>query len=115
MRGRRRGPVGILAVTLLLGIGGGCAASLWPGPVTDHFDGWRFHQPEPLTIGFTDWLKRKLEGNRGPWREYTDTPPGRPPPARVGDGRLRVTFVNHATFLVQMDGFNILTDPVWSN
>ena len=116
MRGRRRGPVGILAVTLLLGIGGGCAASLWPGPVTDHFDGWRFHQPEPLTIGFFDWLKRAFSGNRrGPWREYTDTPPGPPPPARVAGGDLRVTFVNHATVLVQMDGLNVLTDPIWSD
>src|SRR5262252_10299830 len=108
MRGRRRGPVGILAVTLLLGIGGGCAASLWPGPVTDHFDGWRFHQPEPLTIGFFDWLKRAFSGNRrGRWRAYTDTPPGPLPPMRVAGGDLRVTLVNHATVLVQMDGLNI--------
>jgi L-ascorbate metabolism protein UlaG (beta-lactamase superfamily) len=33
---------------------------------------------------------------------------------RIDDGRLRVTFVNHATTLVQMDGVNILTDPIWS-
>ena len=35
-------------------------------------------------------------------------------PERVDSGRLRVTFVNHATTLIQMDGVNILTDPVWS-
>ena len=100
----------------MFGLGGGCALSLWPGPVTDHFDGWRFHQPEPLTIGFTDWLKRVLGGShRGAWREYTDTAPGPPPPSRVDGGNLRVTFVNHATVLVQMDGLNILTDPIWSN
>jgi L-ascorbate metabolism protein UlaG (beta-lactamase superfamily) len=27
---------------------------------------------------------------------------------------IAVTFVNHATFLIQMPGVNILTDPVWS-
>lgn len=27
---------------------------------------------------------------------------------------MRVTFVNHATALLQMDGVNILTDPIWS-
>jgi L-ascorbate metabolism protein UlaG (beta-lactamase superfamily) len=32
----------------------------------------------------------------------------------VAEGTLRVTFVNHATVLLQMDGVNILTDPVWS-
>ena len=28
--------------------------------------------------------------------------------------KLIVTFINHATFLIQVDGVNILTDPVWS-
>jgi L-ascorbate metabolism protein UlaG (beta-lactamase superfamily) len=27
---------------------------------------------------------------------------------------MRVTFVNHSTVLVQMDGVNVLTDPIWS-
>lgn len=27
---------------------------------------------------------------------------------------MRITFINHASFLVQLDGFNILTDPVFS-
>src|SRR5262245_20440135 len=113
---RRFWTAGLLTVGLAFGLGGGCALSLSPGPVTAHFDGWQFHQPEPLTIGFFDWLKRKLSSNqRGPWREFTDTPPGPPPPARVGGGALRVTFVNHATVLVQIDGLNILTDPVWSD
>src|SRR6266436_3415022 len=95
MARRLWGAAGLLSVALVFGLGGGCALSLWPGPVTDHFDGWRFHQPEPLTIGFFDWLKRALGGShRGPWREYTATPPGPPPPARVDGGKLRVTFVN---------------------
>ncbi len=37
-----------------------------------------------------------------------------PFPERVGPGELQVTFVNHSTVLIQMDGFNVLTDPVWS-
>jgi L-ascorbate metabolism protein UlaG (beta-lactamase superfamily) len=32
----------------------------------------------------------------------------------VKDGALRVTVINHATSLVQMDGMNFLTDPIWS-
>jgi len=106
--------VGAAAGGLLL-LTHGCAVPGWNGPVTDHFDGTQFHQPEPLTIGFSDWLERTLGGShRGPWRDFTDTPPAPPPPARVGDGRLRVTFVNHATVLIQMDEINILTDPIWS-
>ena len=48
------------------------------------------------------------------WPNWIDSKPGPPPPAWVGPGRLRVTFVNHATLLVQVDGLNILTDPIWS-
>ena len=36
------------------------------------------------------------------------------PPTRVGRGELRVSYVAHATVLVQFDGLNILTDPVWA-
>jgi L-ascorbate metabolism protein UlaG (beta-lactamase superfamily) len=48
------------------------------------------------------------------WPKWIDEAPGVRPPERVGGGELRVTFVNHATALVQMDGLNVLTDPVWS-
>jgi L-ascorbate metabolism protein UlaG (beta-lactamase superfamily) len=102
----------VVAFAVLLGPGG--ALAFWPGTAGEHFDGWRFHQPEPITHGFTDWLKLELTSRRGPWRDFTDTPPGPPPPARVEGGRLRVTFVNHATLLIQMDALNILTDPIWS-
>jgi N-acyl-phosphatidylethanolamine-hydrolysing phospholipase D len=48
---------------------------------------------------------------------------GRPVPALANDGgQLRangtvatLTWVGHATFLVQLDGVNILTDPIWSD
>ena len=85
----------------------------WNDPA--YFDGHRYHQPEPLTSSFQDWLMRTTTSRRGPWRDFTDTPPGPPPPVCVTDGRLRVTFVNHATWLIQMDGVNILTDPTWAN
>lgn len=42
-----------------------------------------------------------------------DVEPSKPPSEMNGPG-LRVTFVNHATVLLQQDGSNILTDPVWS-
>ena len=41
------------------------------------------------------------------------TPSPAPPPPRSSE-RLRITFVNHSTFLLQLDGINILTDPIWS-
>jgi L-ascorbate metabolism protein UlaG (beta-lactamase superfamily) len=82
--------------------------------VTDHFDGHRFRNPEPITAGFKEWTRRSFTSHRGHWNPYTDSPPGPAPPQRVSGGGLRVTFVNHATLLVQMDGVNILTDPTWA-
>jgi hypothetical protein len=83
------------------------------GQADSHFDGKRFRSIEPLDHGLKDLLAWMTSRERSLWRDFTDTPPGAPPPDRVARG-LRVTFVNHSTVLVQMDGVNILTDPIWS-
>ena len=57
------------------------------------------------------WLTTR---DAGPWRRWTDVPPAPSPPPRVGPGEMRLTFVNHSTVLLQMDGVNVLTDPIWS-
>jgi len=97
-------------------VAAGCALSAprWRGPAGPHFDGKRFRSIEPLNHGFSDFLRWITNRDRGPWRSFTDTPPGPRPPERVNSGKLRVTFINHSTVLIQMDGLNILTDPVWS-
>jgi L-ascorbate metabolism protein UlaG (beta-lactamase superfamily) len=80
----------------------------------DHFDGERFHNADsgPHTQG--SFLKWQFTRERGQWRKWVNAPRGDAPPPRVSEGVLRVTFVNHATMLIQMDGVNILTDPMWS-
>ena len=35
-------------------------------------------------------------------------------PRTPGPGELLITFVNHSTFLIQAEGLNLLSDPVWS-
>jgi L-ascorbate metabolism protein UlaG (beta-lactamase superfamily) len=88
----------------------------WAGPANDHFDGQRFFTPDsPKTFerGIGSFFKFQFE-KRGPWLDYRDEKPGPRPPARVGKGELRVTFINHATTLIQLDGVNVLTDPIYS-
>ena len=116
---KRRTRIAVTGLTAAAGaaiVAGGCSLSTprWHGPVTDHFDGLRFRSIEPLGHGFGDFLKWMTHRERGVWRDFTDTPAGVRPPERVGGGDLRVTFVNHSTVLIQMDGVNVLTDPVWS-
>lgn len=83
------------------------------GPQTSHFDGLRFFNPDhpPTDRALREILRWKMKGRATPW-----TPaPNRPlaiPEARVPD--LSVTIIGHATALIQIEGLNILTDPVWS-
>lgn len=83
-------------------------------PPTDHFDGNRFHNVRPIDHSALDLWRWQLTKEPGVWRNWVDAPPGPPPPTTVGDG-FRVTFINHATVLVQIDGVNVLTDPIWSD
>lgn len=115
------GGLGVLAIT---GSAVGCALSAptWRGPQSDHFDGKKFLTPggAPKVGGFGDarglaaLLKWQTERDRGPWSDYRDVPPGPPPPREVPKGALRVTFINHATTLIQLDGVNVLTDPIYA-
>jgi L-ascorbate metabolism protein UlaG (beta-lactamase superfamily) len=88
---------------------------LYRGPVSGHFNGEHFFNPGgPALRGSGSLIQWLANREPGPWREWTPAPPGPPPPARVSDGGLRVTFIGHSTVLLQMDGVNILTDPIWS-
>lgn len=113
------------------------------GPASDHFDGKRFFNPygegirpaggrgSALSMGWR-MLTRRSAGN---WPDHVAVTPGYPPAAatpcparpahvvenwarcvaRVDPRRMFVTWIGHATVLVQVDGLNILTDPVWSD
>ena len=83
------------------------------GPPSDHFDGTRFFNPagpsHPDAWTSARWIATR---EREPWPAWVETATT-VPPRRVRD--MRVTFVNHATVLVQAAGLNILLDPVWSD
>ncbi|HMM37030.1 MAG TPA: MBL fold metallo-hydrolase, partial [Thermoanaerobaculia bacterium] len=118
--GRRAALVLLAAVGLLSAVfvSVGCVLSApgYEGPRTAHFDGKRFQNEVPRPHGFGDFLRWVTNRERGEWpKAPLAVAPAPPPPARVGGGEIRVTFVNHATVLLQVDGLNVLTDPVWSD
>lgn len=86
-------------------------------PLSDHYDGKRFFNPNGASLkNVWDLMKWQLAGNRSKWPDKIQIP--QPPPVlnEVPDeNAVVVTYVNHATVLVQTQKFNILTDPVWSN
>jgi L-ascorbate metabolism protein UlaG (beta-lactamase superfamily) len=84
------------------------------GPVTDHFDGRRFRNPDGTPhAGPAELARWMLLHRRARWPARVDSPHAPAvPPARVGD--LRVTMIGHASLLVQVAGLNLLLDPIWS-
>jgi L-ascorbate metabolism protein UlaG (beta-lactamase superfamily) len=96
-------------------LSGCCAFSgpTWQGPPSDHFDGERFHAPLSTARGTGDFFRWQAERKRPQWKEV-EAAPGEPPQRRLALDEVRVTFVNHATVLLQAHGLNILTDPIWS-
>ena len=51
---------------------------------------------------------------RQAWPEWAPSPHADTPPARVSGDKVRLSFVGHASWLIQTSGLNILIDPVWS-
>src|SRR5215213_2425228 len=119
--------LGTLLLFLLVGL---CfAPSLIPpfldrlyyeGPRSDHYDGERFFNPDPdpraavhggAARFFTRWLGGSDE--RARWPDQVPVRQTVPPP-RVEGEEMLVTWIGHATVLVQIQGLNILTDPIWS-
>ena len=92
------------------------SAPRYQGAVSDHFDGRKFFNPSGQSArGFRDAAKWQTDQKREkkPWTVITDAQMGMKPTPSVSDGNLRVTYIGHSTVLIQMDGLNILTDPVW--
>jgi L-ascorbate metabolism protein UlaG (beta-lactamase superfamily) len=123
----------VLAVLLWIVVAICLAATVLPhfldriyyeGPESAHYDGARFFNPDgdddrlhaPQGSGRFGFLARYLLGNDGRpvWPERVSVRASKPAP-RVDGQAMRVTWVGHATLLVQTNGLNILTDPVWSD
>src|SRR4051812_35472355 len=86
---------------------------------SDHFNGRKFHNITPRSHGFLALMRWLSSRQRGAWTENLNHAHGPRPDAAIpgiGDAAdaLRITFVNHSTFLIQCFGVNILTDPIWS-
>ncbi|WP_439572364.1 MBL fold metallo-hydrolase [Phreatobacter sp.] len=115
----RRTLLGLLAGLPFLGGLAAYAAERRPfytGPLSDHFDGTRFFDPHGSPPkAFTDLLRWQFGGDRrASWPASWPGPGADRPPPRVDDDSLRLSYVGHASVMLQTRGLNILFDPVWS-
>jgi L-ascorbate metabolism protein UlaG (beta-lactamase superfamily) len=110
----------VFCFSLLLTLIGSCNifdGSVYHGPKSDHFDGVHFFNQEAKNSGSSFWHLSRflLSNNKGFWYDWVNEESGKKPAERVSGDSLVVTFINHATVLIQTDGINILTDPIWSD
>lgn len=88
----------------------------YSGPISDHFDGERFYnsrgRSEPRSIA--EVLNWRLSGSREEWPDTYPSPFAGARPPKSGQAGFRAILVGHATFLLQIGGLSILTDPIWS-
>ena len=88
----------------------------YSGPVSDHFDGTRFFNPagvEPR--GLRDLLKWQFIAPNAKWPKAFPSPHTDRPPQRVNNGSARISFIGHASYLIQANDRSILIDPVYSD
>ena len=87
----------------------------YDGPPSDHFDGRCFFNPEaPPGRFFLDLARCAGITPRRPWPRWIENRARPALPLMLRHGQLALTFINHITFLIQLRGLNILTDPVYS-
>lgn len=84
--------------------------------VTDHYNGKKFQNPtleKQFSPSFSDIFRMMREG-RPKWPKNIENTAIPTIEKNLDIDETSITFVNHATFLIQLYGLNILTDPVWS-
>ncbi|HSI44329.1 MAG TPA: MBL fold metallo-hydrolase [Methylotenera sp.] len=82
---------------------------------SDHFNGKRFFNPTHQKDHTLSELMRFLISYRPkPWPKEVINEKDLNLHQNLSDNEVAITFVNHATLLIQVNGANILTDPVWS-
>lgn len=103
----------ILLILLILS----CSSPTLNKEASDHFDGKKFFNPDfpNMSKSIFTLLKWKLTSKAANWPKSVKIDQQLVKNKKVPLNELSVTFINHATVLLQIDGLNILTDPIWSD
>ena len=88
-------------------------------PLSDHFNGTHFFNPEPTLRNLTGkrgglWtiLRARMQRDESVWSKWPDKVENKQfaPP----QGEMTLSWIGHSTFLLRLPGLTVLTDPVFS-
>lgn len=96
-------------------IGCGIPKKMYSGEVSDHFNGDKFVNTNGGKVnGLKDVFNFIRTRNPTEWIKDYETYSRDTPIENNYTDSIKLIFVNHSTFLIQLDTLNILTDPIWS-
>jgi L-ascorbate metabolism protein UlaG (beta-lactamase superfamily) len=95
-----------------------------PYPLSDHFDGALFFNPEPTIrrangkkFGLLSIIRARWKRDPSVWSTWPahiENAVYPAPEQHIAEGSVGVTFIGHSTFLLRLPGLNVLTDPIFS-
>jgi len=81
--------------------------------ISDHYDGKRFFNPKNHQLkSFIDVIEWKLKTTPEDWPSHVRNKEYSLP--KLIDSKAVITFINHATYLLQLNNLTVLTDPIFS-
>jgi len=106
-----------LLILIVAALNACTSAPTYRGETSQHFDGSVFLNN--IKSDKTPWdivkLFTRFEFYKESWPDWVENDASIVSPLLERSEALRVTFINHSSFLVQVDNLNILTDPIYAN
>ena len=105
-----------IVILSLLGMLGGFGSTTYVDERgrSPHFKDGRFTNGIEPDKSWWDLLVSKVKDDWSDWPDWVESSYGPMPPKKVNGHSIRVTPINHSTVLIQTGGYNILTDPIYS-
>lgn len=105
-------------IGLIIGLNIWLSTPVYKGPKSDHFDGRIFYNMDRKTFAkqpsfFGVIREAWTTDHQKEWPEHVEVAPQTPP--KPGPDEVVITFVNHATVLIQWKGMAFVTDPHWTD
>ncbi|MET0117109.1 MAG: MBL fold metallo-hydrolase [Sedimenticola sp.] len=104
----------IMFLVLLIGLSGCASTYVDERTRSPHFRDGQFRNGIEAEKSWWSFLKMRLTTDYSDWPEWVDVPHGPKPGDRVTGDAVVVTHINHSTVLIQTGGYNVLTDPIYS-